>query len=71
MSRSKSKFTQSDATRLFKAASRAGVDVRVELPDGTIISTIGTIPPSQKTAVMSADDELERWRRNRGNANQR
>jgi hypothetical protein len=35
------KFTQSDARRLFKAAVKAGVDVRLEYrPDGTIIAVV-------------------------------
>jgi hypothetical protein len=34
------KFKQSDANRLFKAAMKAGVNVRVEFrPDGTIVAT--------------------------------
>lgn len=40
------RFTQSDASRLFKAAVKAGVDVSLEFRlDGTIIATIGK--PSQ------------------------
>ena len=40
MSRGPAKFTQSDAERLFKAAARAGVKVRVEFrSDRTIIVT--------------------------------
>ena len=42
MSRGPAKFTQSDAERLFKAAARAGVNVRVEFrSDRTIIATTG------------------------------
>jgi hypothetical protein len=38
MSRGRAKFTQSDAERLFKAAAKAGIKVRVEFrSDRTII----------------------------------
>lgn len=40
MSRGRAKFTQSDAERLFKAAAKAGVNVRVEFrSDRTIVVT--------------------------------
>jgi len=47
------KFTQSDAKRLFKAAVKAGVDVRLEFrPDGTIIAT------AHKPAEVDGADTL-------------
>ena len=40
MSNRPTKFTQSDAKRFFKAAAKAGVDVRLEFrPDGTVVAT--------------------------------
>jgi hypothetical protein len=49
------KVTQSDANRLFKAAAKAGVKVRLEFrPDGTIIATtVGTAP--------DVGTELDEW----------
>jgi hypothetical protein len=59
MSRGRAKFTQSDAERLFKAAAKAGVSVRVEFrSDRTIIAT--TDKPSDLTgndAVPSDSSE--------------
>ena len=40
MSRGRAKFTQSDAERLFKAAAKAGINVRVEFgSDRSIVVT--------------------------------
>ena len=40
MSRGRAKFTQSDAERLFKAAAKAGINVRVEFrSDHSIVVT--------------------------------
>jgi len=40
MSRGRAKFTDSDLTRIFRVAAKAGVDVRVEIrPDGTLVVT--------------------------------
>ena len=51
MSRGRAKFTQTDAQRLFKAAAKAGVTVRVEFrPDRTIIVT------TDKVAHQSGDE---------------
>jgi len=48
MGHGKAKFTESDAGRIFKAARKAGVDVKVEFrPDGTIVATTG------KTALIA------------------
>jgi hypothetical protein len=33
------KITQAEIDRIFKAAEKTGLDARIELPDGTIIST--------------------------------
>jgi hypothetical protein len=71
MPRTKGKFTQSDATRLFKAAKKADVDVRIELPDGTVIATIGKVDTARTSEPMSADDLLHEWRRKRRDANKR
>lgn len=55
-----SKFTQTDAKRLFKAAARAGVKVRVEFrPDGTIIATT----ESEATTPEHVDADLDTWMR--------
>ena len=35
------KFTQADYHRIFKAAEKAGLNVRIERPNGTIITTTG------------------------------
>jgi hypothetical protein len=53
MSRGRAKFTQSDAQRLFKAAAKAGVSVRVEFrSDRTIIVT------TDKPVEVSGNDPL-------------
>jgi hypothetical protein len=53
---------QSFAKRLFEAASKAGINVRVELhPDGMTVVTTTTGP--MLPASDDADNELERWMR--------
>jgi hypothetical protein len=53
MSRGPAKFTQSDAERLFKAAARAGVKVRVEFrSDRSIIAT------TDKPTDLDDNDDL-------------
>jgi hypothetical protein len=53
---------QSFAKRLFEAAAKAGVNVRVELhPDGMTVVTATTAP--MLPASDDADIELERWMR--------
>lgn len=53
MSRGLAKFTQSDAERLFKAAAKAGVSVRVEFrSDRTIVVT------TDKPAELSDHDRV-------------
>jgi hypothetical protein len=39
MGRNKAAFTQSDVCRILNASRKTGVNVRVTLPDGTIIQT--------------------------------
>jgi hypothetical protein len=54
------KFTQSDAKRLFKAAVKAGVEVRLEFrPDGTIIAS--TISEATELTPNDADTDLDKW----------
>jgi hypothetical protein len=53
-----SKFTQTDAKRLFRAAANAGVNVRLEFrPDGTIIAT--TDNGASVVAASDTDDGRE------------
>jgi hypothetical protein len=56
------KFTQSDAKRLFKAAVKAGVNVRLEFhPDGTIVAiTDKSAEPSGKGEPSSESPETIR-----------
>lgn len=52
-------LSQSDATRLFKAAAKANVVVRIEFrPDGTIIATTGRVaaPPAEDGST-----DLDKW----------
>ncbi len=54
------RFTESDAKRLFKAAVKAGVDVRLEFrPDGTIIATSGSATAGANSEDV--DTELDKW----------
>jgi hypothetical protein len=39
MSRNKAAFTQSGVCRILNASRKTGVEVRVTLPDGTVIQT--------------------------------
>ena len=41
MSRTPAKITQAEIDRVFKAAEKTGLNVRIELPDGTVITTTG------------------------------
>jgi hypothetical protein len=60
MSSRQAKFTQSDAKRLFKAAAKAGVNVRVEFrSDGTIIATTGNV--GTVSAINDVNSELDEW----------
>jgi hypothetical protein len=52
MGRGKSGFTQSALCRIFKAAHKSGVVVRVTLPDGTIIET------ADKNRLTAANDNI-------------
>ena len=71
MSRCTAKFTESFMARIFKAARKAGVGVRVEFREDAIIATTTLGEAAGAATVgepMSADDELERWRRKRDHA---
>lgn len=61
-------FTQAEIDRIFKAAEKTGLNVRIERPDGTVITTTGKAETA--VPVTTADDELEQWRRKKGHANQ-
>jgi hypothetical protein len=65
MPRARCTFRQRDVTAALKAAAAAGVSVRgVRInPAGDIEVVIGP-PPTQD--LTTADDELERWRKQRG-----
>jgi hypothetical protein len=52
------KFTQAEIKRLFAAAAKAGVDLRLEIrPDGTLIVGCKTTEVSPKCV----DTELDEW----------
>ena len=54
------KFTQADAKRLFKAAVKAGVNVRVEFwPDGTIIAS--TVTGTTRLLPEDVNGDLDTW----------
>jgi hypothetical protein len=60
MSRKSAKFTQTDANRLFRAAVKVGIEVRVEFrPDGTIIASTG----NSTTRLLPEDvnGDLDTW----------
>jgi hypothetical protein len=60
MSNRPTKFTQSDAKRFFKAAAKAGVDVRLEFrPDGTVVAT--TNGAVSTVATDEAKNDLDSW----------
>ncbi len=65
MSRSPSRFRQTDLTRAIKAARNAGVDVaRAEIAkDGKIVIILGDIGGADADTDLAPDDELERWRK--------
>ena len=54
MSRRGARLTQSEYHRIFKAAEKAGVNARIELPDGTVITTMGKA--TDKGDDANADD---------------
>jgi hypothetical protein len=57
------KFTQSHANRLFKAAAKAGVNLRVEFhPDGTIIATTDILsePKGDGAPPSEAPEEIRK-----------
>jgi phosphopantetheine adenylyltransferase len=60
MPRRTAKLLQSDAKRLFKAASEAGVNVRVEFrSDGTIVAT--TCSRGAIAAIAERANDLDEW----------
>jgi hypothetical protein len=67
MSRGRARYTQSEIERIFKAAKKVGVVARIEMEfrDGTRMAVEGKPqdPIEEGKAALSADDELERWRR--------
>jgi hypothetical protein len=70
MSRRPNTFRQTDLTRAIKAVRNAGVEVaRAEIAkDGQIIIIVGDTAGSSAGIELTADDELERWRKKK-NAN--
>jgi hypothetical protein len=59
MSRGAAKFTESDATRIFKAARKAGVDVQVVFRrDGDIVATTGKAAPTRPATEANEWDEV-------------
>jgi len=65
MSRSQSTFRQTDLTRAIRAARNAGVEVaRAEIAkDGKIVIIIGESAGSSTDIELTADDELDCWRK--------
>jgi hypothetical protein len=56
MAKRRAKFTEADLARIFKAASKARIDVRVKIAlDGSI--TIATVLPSE----IGYDDAANPW----------
>ena len=55
MSRRGARLTQSEYHRIFKAAAMAGVDARIELPDGTLITTMGKATENDDASVNDLD----------------
>jgi hypothetical protein len=64
MPTAKVRWKESEVTRVFRAAEKAGKQVRVEIrPDGTLVAT--PLPKELPADSSTADAELERWRMNR------
>jgi hypothetical protein len=63
--RGRAKFKESDVRRIFNAARKVGVHVRIEFCEGGIVAT--TIDEATAKSNLSADDELANWRRKKGN----
>ena len=57
----RAKFKEADVRRILNAARKAGVHVRIDFCDGGIVAT--TVDEAMAKPNMSADDELENWRR--------
>jgi hypothetical protein len=59
MSRRPAKFTQTQVSRLFAAAAKVGVNLRLEIrPDGTLIANSESKTTEPPTCV---DTELDTW----------
>ena len=67
MGRGRAKFKESDVRRILNAARKAGVHVRIDFCDGGIVAT--TVDEAMAKPNVSADDELENWRRKKRNEN--
>jgi hypothetical protein len=72
MSRGRARYTQSEIERIFKAAKKAGVVARIELElrDGTKMAVEGKARERDDDCenALTADDELQRWRREKKHA---
>ena len=67
MSKGPYPFKESDITRAFKAAEKAGVKVQIEIDVGR--KTMRVIPVGEAcSSAATADDELAQWRKRRGHA---
>jgi hypothetical protein len=51
-------ITQSEIDRIFKAAGKTGLNVRIELPDGTVITTTGKAVDKSNGDGDALDREL-------------
>jgi hypothetical protein len=59
MSKGRAKFTQPDLDRIFKAATKAGVDVCVKIsPDGSITIATGVLSERNGDAANPWDEVL-------------
>ena len=63
MGRRQSAFKQTDMTRALKAAKKAGVRVKVEIEPGKLAVTMIGDANVEASEPLTADDELEVWRR--------
>lgn len=66
MGRGRAKVRESDIKRILHAARKAGVQVKLDIrDDGIVLTTIGETAEQSMSEALTADDELERWRRKR------
>ena len=70
MSRSRAKNSQAEYNRLFRAAVQNGLNIQILYgEDGKIKSVSTTDKREAKSETdLTPDDELERWRRKKGDA---